>query len=1018
MPHSRKPLVSRVLFVFALVMAQIISLFGQPFALDTALAQPQSADTLAVSAASAVQTTDCAGNSKGFRLTAANQSKLAQLQQAAGGQLRIACHSVTGKVRFIGGQASAPVASQNAAGVNSSEEAARNFLAAYGDLFGLQNQASELVLEKIVAPNQGAEAVRFQQFYNGLPVIGAEVTVQLDAKRQILAVGGEILPDLAISPVAKLTDSEASQQAQTVIAKKYGRTAADLTVKQPELAIYNSGLLDSQPSSNNKLVWKTEIFAAPSSNGHAIDEFVLVDAQTGGIALSFSQVEFAKDRFVCDLNNTAVGNNVPSCTSASATLKRTEGQPATGNADVDSAYDLAGDTYDFYKNYFNRDSLDGNGMPLRSTVKLCFSASQCPYSNAFWLDQTKQMYYGDGFPVADDVVGHELTHGFTSYTSNLYYYFQSGAINESLSDVYGEFVDQTNNRDGIGGTSPTQRWQLGEDLPNIGAIRDMKNPPSFSDPDRVGSNLYHVITNTGSLAFDNGGVHSNSGVNNKAAYLLTDGDTFNGYTIAGIGLTKTAQIYYETETKLLSTASDYQDLYSYLPQACRNLIGQFGISSADCGEVDKVVAATQMNLLPPSQRADVPACQAGLSPQNIFYDNFDNPNSSNWVTNTTVAEAGWFYTNLYTPNSTGYSVVGPNLSVVADSRLSMTSNLPALPAHAYLYIRHSVGLESGSQGAYDGGVIEYSTNNGTTWLATDSMFTNNGYNLTVSASSNPLNGRKVFSAGIPYFSSRLDLSSLAGQSVRFRFRVASDSSASYDGWFIEEARVYTCEAAVANLELTQSSSVSSVGEVVTFTATTSQPTATGIVTFSNVVDNSVLGVVSLSAGVAKLEKSDLQPGQYIIRATYGGDANFGASTSETIVHTVGQVSGCDPLIVTAITDNGTGQTCGTLSHALAQPAPQPLNIFFALTSGNTITLTGPLSPALKAGVRLQGKPSCSVSAPAIVINGNNQASSLELQGNNLLRGLVITNFGGPELKVAAGSSSTRIECSVIKQDAS
>ena len=96
------------------------------------------------------------------------------------------------------------------------------------------------------------------------------------------------------------------------------------------------------------------------------------------------------------------------------------------------------------------------------------------------------MVYGDTYASADDVVGHELAHGFTEFSSNLFYYYQSGAINESLSDVFGEFVDQTT-------ASPddtaADRWLMGESLP-IGAIRDMENPGAFGHPDRMGSANY------------------------------------------------------------------------------------------------------------------------------------------------------------------------------------------------------------------------------------------------------------------------------------------------------------------------------------------------------------------------------------------------------------------------------------------------------------------------------------------------------------------------------------------------
>ena len=96
------------------------------------------------------------------------------------------------------------------------------------------------------------------------------------------------------------------------------------------------------------------------------------------------------------------------------------------------------------------------------------------YNNAFW--NGTQMVYGNGgnLAQADDVVGHELTHGVTDFESNLFYYYQSGAINESFSDIFGEFVDQTN---GKGDDSAGVKWLMGEDS-SLGALRDMENPPT------------------------------------------------------------------------------------------------------------------------------------------------------------------------------------------------------------------------------------------------------------------------------------------------------------------------------------------------------------------------------------------------------------------------------------------------------------------------------------------------------------------------------------------------------------
>ena len=114
------------------------------------------------------------------------------------------------------------------------------------------------------------------------------------------------------------------------------------------------------------------------------------------------------------------------------------------NPHADAAHKYAIGTYNLYAIQFNRKSIDNSGMAIISTVQYCDPYFGCPYGNAFWSGT--QMVYGSayGFPLADDIVAHELTHGVTQYKSNLFYYYQSGAINKSLLDVFGEYYDQTN----------------------------------------------------------------------------------------------------------------------------------------------------------------------------------------------------------------------------------------------------------------------------------------------------------------------------------------------------------------------------------------------------------------------------------------------------------------------------------------------------------------------------------------------------------------------------------------------
>jgi len=245
--------------------------------------------------------------------------------------------------------------------------------------------------------------------------------------------------------------------------------------------------------------------------------------------------------------------------------------------DADEAHRYAADTFVFYNTHHGRNSFNNQGGIIDSTVHFGVG-----YQNAFW--DGYQMVYGDDM-TADDVVGHEITHGVTQYTSNLIYSYQSGAINESFSDVWGEFIDQTNTS---GNDALSVKWLIAEDTP-LGAIRSMSDPTMFGDPDKMSSPYYYY----GSA--DDGGVHFNSGVNNKAAYLMTDGGTFNGRTITGIGLNKTAAVYYEAQANLLTAGSNYNDLYYALIQACQNLMGgPSGITQSDCNQVKTAAEAVEM----------------------------------------------------------------------------------------------------------------------------------------------------------------------------------------------------------------------------------------------------------------------------------------------------------------------------------------------------------------------------------------------------------------------------------------
>ncbi len=199
---------------------------------------------------------------------------------------------------------------------------------------------------------------------------------------------------------------------------------------------------------------------------------------------------------------------------------RGEGEPVVADPEANEAYDGLGATWQLYWQAFGRDSLDDAGLPLLASVHYGQR-----YDNAFW--DGSQMVFGDGdqvvfgrFTASVDVIGHELTHGVTEHTAGLTYSGQSGALNESVSDVFGSMVKQH----GRGETVDRADWLIGADLlmPGINgrALRDMLHPGTAYDDPQLGKDPQPAdMSGYVDTAEDDGGVHTNSGIPNRAFAL-------------------------------------------------------------------------------------------------------------------------------------------------------------------------------------------------------------------------------------------------------------------------------------------------------------------------------------------------------------------------------------------------------------------------------------------------------------------------------------------------------------------
>jgi Zn-dependent metalloprotease len=244
-----------------------------------------------------------------------------------------------------------------------------------------------------------------------------------------------------------------------------------------------------------------------------------------------------------------------------------EGGTASTDAAVNEAYEGAGATYDLYWDAYGRNSLDGQGMRLDSTVHY-----QKNYDNAFWNSHEMVYGVGDGdlfnrFTVAVDVIGHELTHGVTQYTSNLNYSNQSGALNESISDVFGSLVKQRK----AGQSAAQADWLIGAGLFTSRvkgvALRSMREPGSAYNDPILGKDPQpaHMRDYVQTLD-DNGGVHINSGIPNHAFFLAA-------VAIGGFAWDKAGKIWYVAARDKFNSTTGFQSAADLTHQVAGELYG-------------------------------------------------------------------------------------------------------------------------------------------------------------------------------------------------------------------------------------------------------------------------------------------------------------------------------------------------------------------------------------------------------------------------------------------------------------
>ncbi len=705
-----------------------------------------------------------------------------------------------GAVQFIGASPSQPIPETSL--LRRPEDRARAFLKSKRDLFVDPTTPLELVTTRVQDNAAvGISHVRFQQVFHGIPVRSAEAVVRLNAEG-ITAISSKLIStpmQLATTPL--VSGDAAANTAQSVVLKKYGPVPATLSV--PRLEILDVGIFHGQ-SGQPQLTWFI------TAGGDALYERIWINAVTGALAYSYSQFTDARNRRVFDANN---GSIIPVVPARSEALSSTP----SGVPDVDNGFNFVGDFWDYFYTVLGRDSYDGQGAALNSIVRYCNNSTGCPFKGAYW-DGTlsvQKIFLGAGY-ATDDVIAHELTHAVIDYTSNLIYSGESGALNESYADIFGETIDLWKD---YGDDTLNVRWMIGEELSGYAGtgIRSLRNPALHGQPERVSDSSYLCT------AADNFGVHQNSGVPNHAYALMVDGGSYNGYTINGIGLTKAAKIQYHT-LLFLPEASRFVDNFDGLNQACSELIGKdgLGITHDDCAQVKKAALAVEMTTTPcqgavppappgapPLPVAAVPGqCPVGQVVQNFFADDFENTTSGNWVTAAASGTNHWlggtgnpsiyFSTNPASGNFALYGKGGLNAS---DSSVMMKNDV-IVPAKAFMQFSSSYDFET----AFDGSVIEYSVDAGSSWQDAGALikYGRNYDGVLVNGVNNSLGGRAAFTGhtGGAYVDSQLDLNPLAGRNVRFRFHMSTDNLVASPGIWIDTLSIFTCAATTGGVVFT------------------------------------------------------------------------------------------------------------------------------------------------------------------------------------------------------------------------
>ncbi|MFK4413022.1 Zn-dependent metalloprotease [Bacillus sp. RC251] len=472
----------------------------------------------------------------------------------------------------------------------------------------------------------GTTLVRMQQIYEGKEVYGHQLTAHVDKKGIIKSISRESAQNLTQEDL-KNTSNLSKEEAKQFIYTKYGNNIKFISEPEVKEVIFvneNNG----QASNAYQVT-----FAAATPN--YVSGTYLVNAHNGdmlknmvqesSLKVSEEQVESLKETKKSNsISLTGTGKDDLGITRTFGISEQSNGKYALGDYtkgqgietyDVNyrdisfeekyypgilatststtfndpkavSAHFLATKVYDFYKDKYKRNSFDNKGNKVISVVHAWDSGETDDpknWSNAFSanVNNVSMLIYGDSMVRAFDIAGHEFTHAVTSSESNLEFFGESGAINEALSDIMGTAIEKYINNGEF-------NWTIGEQSGSV--LRNMKNPSSINFFDGV-PYLDDYSKYSDLNGEDNEGVHFNSSIINKVAYLIAQGGTHNGVTVNGIGEDKMFDIFYYANTDELNMTSNFSELRLACLKVATN---KYGANSIEVETVQKAFDAAKI----------------------------------------------------------------------------------------------------------------------------------------------------------------------------------------------------------------------------------------------------------------------------------------------------------------------------------------------------------------------------------------------------------------------------------------